>query len=167
MADFSRHFQASKRATSPREVRGLFISVYPSLERNLTVPTTAESEKLKSKLWDILKANPAGMSTKDAANAALGAAKDEDEQRRRTQRAYFQLKNLANEKHVVMKGKGFWVVKGDRPSPEVNDLPANTNGKRKYNRRTYSHSNVPANGVDLKAIIIKQIRDALALLEAM
>lgn len=122
------------------------------------------ADQIRQKVLAILKDHPEGMLSNELQTTIFGGTNNEDEHRRRQQHLGFAMLSLRKAQRVRKEGrmgKFFLLAPGERPEPQVHDLP--TNGKR---GRPHGSKNGVANG-DLRSYIIRDIRSKLAELEAL
>lgn len=120
------------------------------------------ADEARSKVLDLLKAQPEGMKVAELAAALYGEGKTVEDHRARQARMSFVLRSLGNQVKKGPLNTSPYTINTGRPEPVVHDLPAN--GKR--GRKPGSKNGVSANG-SLRSYLIRSIRAQLAELEAL
>jgi hypothetical protein len=139
------------------------------LQRKETILAKYTADQVREKALAILAQHPEGLSSQALQVAIYGEIKNKqsDTYRRAQQHLGFAMQALRKAQKVTKNGRMgvFTILKpGERPEPEVHDLPASTRGRPRGSK------NGARNGVastDLRSYIIRDIRQKLSELEAL
>lgn len=130
--------------------------------------SSLNAEQVRDKVLPLLEANPEGLRSLELVDNIYPETNDADEHHRRSQHMGFVMRSLAQAKRVKKVGNrmtGRWVILGNRPAPEIHDLPRNGDAKR---GRPRGSKNGEANGsAEVRAYILRDIKAKIAELEAL